>query len=227
IGVVRDYSGAGDDRGVERAFTAALRLLRDGGAELIDPIEVGLTRAVSAASFDVMLLEFKDDIDAFLGARSASPRSLAELVAYNEAHEDEVMPHFGQEILERALARDGRRDARYAAALRESRDAVRARLAALLEQHALDAFVVPVNAPAWRTDHARGDTFSVSSSTLAAVSGFPSAAVPSGLVGELPVAVAFIGRPQDERRLIVLAAAFEAARGAFPPPRFLAGGRIP
>src|SRR5690606_14278880 len=132
------------------------------------------------------------------------------------AHADEVMPHFGQEILERALARDGRRDPRYRAALAESRDAVRARLDALLDRHALDALVAPVNAPAWRIDHSRGDTFSVSSSTLAAVSGFPSVAVPSGLVGELPVAVAFIGRPRDEARLIALAAAFEAARGPFP-----------
>src|SRR5690606_6227605 len=89
IGVVRDYPGAGDDRRLEAAFAAALKLLREGGAELVDPIEVELTRAVSVASFDVMLLEFKDDIDAFLAARSASPRSLAELVAYNEAHEDE------------------------------------------------------------------------------------------------------------------------------------------
>jgi amidase len=227
IGVVRDYEGADDGDGHAAAFGAALRILGDGGAELVDPLEVELTRSITAASFEVMLDEFKDGIDAYLAALPVPPRSLAELVAYNEAHASEVMPHFGQELLELALTRGGRSAPPYAAALAASRDAVRERLSALFEQHALDALVAPVNAPAWRTDHARGDAFSVSSSTLAAVSGFPSVAVPSGLVGELPVAMAFIGRPGDEARLVALAAAFEAARGEFPRPRFLESAQTP
>jgi amidase len=56
---------------------------------------------------------------------------------------------------------------------------------------------------------------------LAAVSGYPSVAVPAELVRGLPVGIAFIGRPQSEALLIEMAAVFERARGALPAPEFL------
>ena len=56
---------------------------------------------------------------------------------------------------------------------------------------------------------------------MAAMSGRPSIAVPAGLVGELPVAIAFVGEPFGEGALIEIAAAFERARGPLPRPKFL------
>jgi len=61
----------------------------------------------------------------------------------------------------------------------------------------------------------------VGSSRIAAITGFPSIAVPAALAGELPIGVAFVGRPDDEARLFAIAAAFERARGPFPEPKFL------
>ncbi|HXS80420.1 MAG TPA: hypothetical protein VN818_09050, partial [Gammaproteobacteria bacterium] len=58
-------------------------------------------------------------------------------------------------------------------------------------------------------------------SRIAAITGFPSVAVPAALVAELPIGVAFVGQPQDEARLFAIAAAFERARGPFPEPEFL------
>jgi hypothetical protein len=39
--------------------------------------------------------------------------------------------------------------------------------------------------------------------------------------------MAFIGWPGDEPRLVALAAAYEAARGEFPRPRFLESAQTP
>ena len=85
----------------------------------------------------------------------------------------------------------------------------------------LDALVAPVSARAWRIDTATGDRLGVASSTIAAVSGYPSVAVPAGLLGELPVGIAFVGAPWHEPALAEIAAAFEAARGPMAPPRFI------
>ena len=84
------------------------------------------------------------------------------------------------------------------------------------------ALVAPVNGRAWLTDYAGGDSGPrVGSSRIAAITGFPSIAVPVALVTELPIGVAFVGQPQDEARLLAIAAAFERVRGPFPEPRFL------
>ena len=53
------------------------------------------------------------------------------------------------------------------------------------------------------------------------MSGYPSIAVPGSIIGELPVAMAFIGKPGEDERLLAIATAFEAARGEFPAPRLL------
>jgi amidase len=100
-------------------------------------------------------------------------------------------------------------------------EAARVTLAALVAEHGLDALVAPANARAWRTDYATGDEYRVSSSSLAAVTGYPSVTVPVVLAGELPLGVALIGKPDDEATLLGLAAAIERGRGKFPEPRFL------
>jgi amidase len=132
------------------------------------------------------------------------------------------MPYFGQELFRMATARGGLDDSAYRDAVAGSQTALRERLAGLFAERDLDALVAPVNAPAWPTDLERGDGFAVSSSSLAAVSGYPSVAVPAALVGGLPVAIAFVGEPFGEAHLIGIAEVFERQRGPFPAPTFLA-----
>jgi amidase len=101
--------------------------------------------------------------------------------------------------------------------LREFRDD----LGALFAERDLDALIAPANSRAWRIDYPAGDAYRVSSSGIAAVTGYPSVAVPVGLAGELPLGVALIGQPSNEASLFTLAAALERQRGPFPEPRFL------
>jgi amidase len=218
LGVVRDHAGAGANPDVEAAVTRALALLADAGAELVDPIEVAVPRDENDPELKVLLYEFRVGVDAYLAGLETGPGSLEALIEYNRTHAAEVMPHFGQELFERALGATD--EAAYRTARETSNAGMRARLDSLLATNALDALVAPTNSPAWKTDWINGDSFSLSSSSFAAVSGYPSITVPAELVHGLPVGVAFIGRPQSEALLIEIAAVFERSRAPLPRPEF-------
>ena len=48
---------------------------------------------------EVLLYEFRADLEAYLAALGGeAPRTLAELIQFNEEHRDEEMPLFGQEL---------------------------------------------------------------------------------------------------------------------------------
>ena len=92
----------------------------------------------------------------------------------------------------------------------------------VLRRHDLDAIVSLTGAPPWTTDLVNGDNFLTSSSTPAAVSGYPSITVPAGYAaGELPVGISFIGARWSEPVLIKLASGFEHGTRVRHPPRFL------
>jgi amidase len=221
LGVVRDYEGAGDDQKLDEAFGAWLDVLRGLGAELVDPVAAGVDQSVRSAEFTVLLHEFRVQIDDYLRDASGGPRSLDELVAFDAERAADVMPKFGQELFVAAQSTTGLDAAPYRDAL-ASLGEFRTRLAQTFAAQRLDALVAPVSSPAWRVDPSKGDRLGVASSGIAAVSGYPSVAVPAGLLGELPVGIAFIGAPWREPALAEIGAAFEAARGPLAPPRFLA-----
>ena len=221
LGVVRDYSGAGKDPKLDEAFGRWLEQLRALGAELVDPIGSGLGDAVESAELTVLLHEFRVQLDEYLRDVRDGPHSLEEVVAFDLAHKDVVMPLFGQDLFLAALKTTGLDAPGY-------RDAVaslarfRERLATTFATQQLAALVAPVASRAWRINPEVGDRIGVGSSTIAAISGYPSIAVPAELLDELPVGLAFVGPPWSEPELTDMASAFEAARGVFPPPRYLA-----
>ena len=55
------------------------------------------------AEFTVLLFEFKRDLNAYLATRTGVPvQTLAETIAFNEAHADRELKWFGQELFELA-----------------------------------------------------------------------------------------------------------------------------
>ena len=170
----------------------------------------------------VLLVELKAGLDAYLGALppAVKVRSLADVIAFNEANADREMPHFGQELFLRAQATRGLGDPDYRAKLaRVQRMARQDGIDAVMDRHRLDAIVSPSNAPAWTIDHVLGDHYVGGSSTFAAVAGYPSITVPAGAVAGLPVGVSFTGRAWQEPKLIRVAHSFEqATRARRPPP---------
>ncbi len=219
IGVIRSYHGAGDNPEVVAVLDASIALIRDQGAEIIDRIELD-TAAADDAEYEVLLYEFKNDLEAYLARSEAPVRSLREIIAFNEAHRETVMPHFGQEILVAAEAKGGLDSEAYLEALADSKRITQGALDDAFEQHRLDALIAITNGPAWKTDHVTGDHFSIGSSSYAAVSGYPNISVPAGQVAGLPVGLSFIGRAWTEQSLIGIAYAYEQVRLARRPPAF-------
>jgi amidase len=220
VGVLRDYGGAGRFPAVERQYDRWLAWLGDAGATLVDPLALDLPPGLGAAELDLLLYEFRQGVDAYLSGVSGGPGSLRELIAFNEANAEAVMPHFGQDLLEMAQAKGGLEAPAYRAARAASHEAVRGHLETLFAGRGLDVIVGPANAPAWRTDWVNGDRFGLGSTAFAAIAGYPVITVPGGLVDGLPVGLAVVGAPNSEALLIDVAAVFEARRGSMPAPAF-------
>ena len=216
VGVLRH--GAESHAGVAAALGEAVDALSDLGAHVVDGLFLDLPEAIYDAEYQLLLHEFKDGLNRYLACRDTGFRDLASLIAYNEAHAETVMPLFGQEHFEGAQACEGLDCPAYQAAVADSVDAMRQAVDCLFRKHDLRALVAATNEPAWKIGESeRGH---VSSSSIAAVSGWPSLAVPWALVEGLPVGVSFIGPPHSETDLVGMALALEEARGVIAPPAF-------
>ncbi len=218
IGVLRTYYGVGADARVENILNDSVELLRANGAEIVDPIEIDITDQ-GDARYLVLLYEFKTDLNAYLESSNAPRRSLEDIIAFNMANADAVMPIFGQDILEESQAKGPLSEPEYLEALATIQRATRDGIDSALTENDLDALIAPSNGPAWMTDHVNGDVaFGVSSSTFAAVSGYANITVPAGFVSGLPIGMSFIGAAFSEKILIDIAYAFEQAGMVRRPP---------
>ncbi len=202
----------------------ALAVLRDAGAILVDPAPIKTAAALDAPENEVLLYEFKADLDVYLrGLSGTAPRSLAELIAFNETHASKEMPFFGQELFVKAQAKGPLTEAAYRKALALCRRLARAEgIDATMSRYRLDALVAPTQGTVCLIDWVNGDSFGGGSSTPAAVAGYPSITVPMGQVHGLPVGLSFFGRAWSEPTLLRLAYAFEQATHHRQPPRWLA-----
>lgn len=219
IGIVRETFGFHPD--VDAVLESALETLQAAGAVLVDPVEIATHEQYRDAEYAVLLYEFREGLNAYLAASDAPVSTLAELIAFNEAHADAVMPWFGQEIFELAetLAEQPEHRENYLQARETARRLARVEgLDAALATHELDALVTAAVGPAWPTDPVNGDHFLGAGYSLAAVAGTPSLTVPAGHVHGLPVGLVFMGPAWSEGQLIAMAYAFEQRRQARQPP---------
>ncbi len=208
----------------DAVFEAAIHAIRDAGATIVDPADIPTIDQINAGAEEitVLLFEFKRDLNAYLATRTGVPiRTLADAIAFNEAHADVEMKWFLQELF--LLAENETPSlADYEAALIEERRIGReAGIDAVLAQFDLDAIIAPTGSPAWTTDLVNGDHFLGASSGPAAVAGYPLISVPAGDSFGLPVGLTFMGTAFSEPTLIKLASGFEAVTGARRKPEFL------
>lgn len=222
IGVSRNFFGHNPQ--VDAVIEKAIETMRQAGAIIIDPANIETKGQFGDSEFEVLLYEFKHDLNAYLGTtpKSVRHRSLADLINYNQANADAVMPYFGQELFESAQAKGSLSDAAYLEALAKNHRLARDEgIDATLKAHKLDAIVAPTGGPAWVTDWVNGDNYGGASSSPTAVSGYPNVTVPAGYVFGLPVGISFMGRAWQEPTLLRLAYAFEQSTQARQPPQFL------
>ncbi|HEV2948192.1 MAG TPA: amidase [Gemmataceae bacterium] len=222
IGVARNYFGFHE--AVDAVMAQALDALKRQGATLVDPADIPNMDKVGEHENTVLLYELKTDLNAYLETLgpSAPVKSLKEVIAFNEQNKQKEMPYFGQNNFLKAEAKGPLTDKDYLEALEKCRRMARTEgIDAVMDKHKLDALVAPSDGPAWLTDLVDGDHSLASSTTAAAVAGYPSITVPAGFIHGLPVGISFFGRAWTEPTLIKFAYAFEQATKARKPPTFL------
>ena len=227
IGIARNFFGFSPR--VDAIMEECIKTLADLGAQIIDPVEVAHAKEINDTETEVLLYEFQADLNAYLASQgpTALVRSLADVIAFNEAHADRVMPYFGQELMQMAGAKGPLTEEQYLQALATNHRLARTEgIDATLEQNSLDAIVEPSGGPAWLTDYIAGDHYTGGTSTPAAVAGYPSITVPAGYVYGLPVGLTFTGPAWSELKLIRYAYAFEQATRVRQPPQFLTSVRL-
>jgi amidase len=205
-------------------FHEALAAMKAAGATIVDPVKLPSEGKSGDSEYQVLLYEFKADLNRYfaeLGPK-APVHTMKEAIDFNERHRDRVMPYFGQEIFLQAEAKGPLTEPAYKKALAACRLHSRKEgIDAMLARHKLDAIVAPTGGPAWLIDLVNGDSETGGSSSLAAVSGYPSITVPAGFAFGLPVGISFIGPAWSEGALIRLAYAFEQQTKVRKAPRFL------
>jgi amidase len=225
IGVARNtFTGYSEE--TDRIFEAAIAVMRDAGAVIVDPAEIPTADEILSdpAELIVLLYEFKRDVAAYLATRTGlSVHTLADLIAFNDAHAAQEMRWFGQELFLLAES-DPFSEQDYVDALARSHSLSREQgIDAALAANNLDALVAPTGSPAWPTDLINGDHFLGASSSPAAMAGYPLINVTAGYASGLPVGISFMGTAWSEPKLIRIASGFEHVATPRRRPRFKSG----
>ncbi|MDQ2870971.1 MAG: amidase [Acidobacteriota bacterium] len=220
----------GQSVSADRLVEAALADLKRLGAVLVDPADIETIGDVDKSEFEVLLYEFKADLNAYLAALPAGgarPRTLGDLIAFNEKNRDREMPFFGQEIFVQAEKKGPLTDKAYRQALEKDLRLTRKEgIDRTMDRHKLDAFVAPTSGPASLIDLVNGDYGAGGCSTFPAVAGYPHVTVPAGFAFGLPVGISFFGRAWSDATLIRIAYAYEQATRHRKPPKFLATAEL-
>jgi amidase len=221
LGVARNFFGYNPR--VDQLIESCLQVLKACGAELVDPANLENADSIDPTELEVLLYEFKADLNAYLSKLGDGARvhSLSDVIAFNEEHKDQVMPFFSQERMLFAQEKGPLTDQDYLDALAANHRLSRSEgIDATLKKHNLDAIVAPSGGPAWLTDYANGDSHSGGCTSPAAVAGYPHITVPAGFIYGLPVGVSFFASAYSEPVLLRLAYAFEQATHYRRPPKF-------
>lgn len=213
----------GKDDNVDQLSKAAVDKFKELGAKIIEVDQIFLNDEIDYHALQVMLHEYKDGLnDYFESLGPEAPiQNLTELIDFNKRDEVE-MDFYGQEYLEMADTMQGVESQDYLIHLEAANQGSRINgLDRVMDLFNLDAIIAPTGSPAWKTDHINGDTFTLGSSSPAAISGYPSITVPMGYVGELPVGLSIFGRKWSEGELIDIAYLYEQATKHRKMPKYL------
>jgi amidase len=229
LGVARKFMG--NNAEVDRLIETAIDLMKQHGAEIVDPADLTSSdHEMGEAEGIVLSYEFKSDLNRYLAGLRPGTRvkTLADVITFNEQNRDREMPWFGQETFLKAQARGPLSDQVYLDALAKSKKLSREQgIDAVISQHRLDAIIAPTAGPSWVTDWVNGDFDTGGCSTPAAVAGYPHITVPAGYVYGLPVGLSFFGTAWSEPQLLKLAYAYEQASKLRREPKLLPTVQFP
>lgn len=214
-------SGRGQHFKVDTLMQKAVDYIRSRGAEVVEINKIYDSEAGSL-SFEVMLFEFKDGLNKYFASLgdSTTVKNVEELIEFNKNDTVELR-YYDQELLLEAQMKGSVESKEFQEKLAKMNRLVREEgIDKVMADNRLDAFMAPTGSPAWKTDLVNGDSYTVSSSSPAAIAGYPNITVPMGLVDGLPVGISFFGRAWSEPLLLEIAYAYEAGTKYRTAPTF-------
>jgi len=206
---------------MDKIFQEAIDLLKSKGATIV---EVDVYKEIKQAGkdeFPVLLYEFKDGVNNYLGKANAKVKTVADVIEFNKKNESKAMPYFKQETLELADKKGDLNTKEYLDAVKNTTTITRNVIDKILKDSKLDAITAPTNGFAECIDLINGDYDNgYSFSGPAAMAGYPHITVPMGYWNDLPVGISFISTAYDEAGIIKLGYAFEQATKKRVSPKF-------
>jgi amidase len=205
IGVARQF--VGNNAKQKEIFDSHLEVLKSSGATLIDVTFGEAFGKLGDERLQILLYEFKTDLNKYLAERRSPYKTLADLIKFNEDNKEREMPLFGQELFLQSQSKGDLTEKAYTDAIQKAKRASREEgIDAVVAKDNLDAVVSPAVGRTW---------------SIAAVAGYPYITVPAGLNDGLPIGIAFFGRTFTEPQLIKIAYAFEQKTKLRQTPNFL------
>ena len=181
-----------------------LQTLKEAGATLID-VYFPTVANFSQNQTEVLLYEFKTDLNKYLAQRNSPYKTLADLIKFNEENKEKSMPIFGQELFLQAQEKGDLSDEKYLKALQLIKKNSQYGIDSAIEKEKLDAIVSPTSGT-WG---------------IAAIAGYPYITVPAGFVDGIPAGMAFFGKAFSEPTLIKFAYSFEQKTKKREAPKYL------
>lgn len=223
IGIARNMTGT-NKAGLE-ILQSAIQSLQKQGAIVIDNVVVPNIGQFVDSELKVLHYEFKEGLNNYLANLSSEleVHDIDDVIAFNKRQKDKVMPFFGQQHLIMAAEKEGLNSESYKSALAKCKLlAGEQGLDAALDKFQLDALVTLSGGPSWTIDLVNGDShpWDTSSTSAAAVAGYPHITVPAGYINDLPIGLSFIGTAWQEAKLLKYAYAFEQSIIIRKPPAF-------
>ena len=222
LGIVMQFIQGRTAEQTKAYYQPFIDKVRAAGATLIDVTFTPDYTKVSADRLNVLLYEFKADLNRYLASRGAKYKTLEDLIRFNDANKDKELKLFGQELFTQAQAKADLKDKGYLDALANVKRTSQVEgIDAVMAKDNLDALISPPTGATW---------------AIAATAGYPYITVPLGL-RELPATtnaagaavpasiaatgMAFWGKPWSEPTLIKFAYAFEQITKGRVTPQFL------
>ena len=163
----------------------------------------------------VLLFEFREGLEEYLKNANSSMKKLTDIIDFNNANKDIVMPYFGQDIFYKSIESTSYLKyfwSKYKIykSYKSTKD--------LINEYDLDAFIGLTRGPAWKINYDGGDNVAMnnslefSSGGYAAHNGMPHITIPYFEINNFPVGISIIGDRWSDKAIIEYASAIEKSR---------------
>jgi amidase len=167
------------------------------------------------AEYYVLLYEFRVGLEEYLKDANSSMKKLTDIIDFNNANKDIVMPYFGQDIFYKSIESTNYLKFLWSKyKIHKSYQSTKG----LMDKYDLDAFIGLTRGPAWKINYNGGDYIAMNDSPqfgsggYAAHNGMPHITIPYFKINKFPVGISIIGDRWNDKLIIGYASAIEKSR---------------